>query len=263
MTNALDGKHALVTGASRGIGAAVAERLASDGAHVLVNYGRSVEKAEAVVAKIRASGGTAAAVAGDVGDRGAIGSMFETIDRDHGGRLDVLVNNAGVYRGGGVDGGAGAFSEATGGDEDVDASFEELLDVNVRGVWYVTRQAVPRLNDGGRIITIGSNAGAAALFPGNSAYSMTKFAVRGLSRGWAHDLAPRRITSNVVAPGPIDTDMNPDSSENESAEFIKQHTALRRYGTAEEVAAAVAYLASEQAAYVTGTEIDVNGGWGV
>lgn len=257
-------KLALITGASRGIGAGVAKRLAADGFKVLVNYARSADKAQAVVDEITAAGGKAEALEGDVSSRPSIEAMFRTIDEQHGGRLDVLVNNAGVYRGGSIEGEGGGLSGDIAGTDDIDDSFETLLNVNVRGVWYVTRAASTRLNDGGRVITIGSNAGEAALFPGNSAYSMTKFAVRGLSRGWAHDLAPRKITSNIVAPGPIDTDLNPaDTTQNESADFIKGHTALNRYGTANEVAAAVSYLASEQASYVTGAELDINGGWGV
>lgn len=261
--NRLDGKTTLVTGAGRGIGAAIARRLAAEGAHVIINYARSQEKAEALAGEIRDAGGSAATVQGDVGSAASIEAMFKTLDLDHGGRLDILVNNAGIYRGGRIDGDAGAFAGAIDGGGDVDESFEDLLNVNIRGVWYVTRHAVSRLNDGGRIITIGSNAGAASLVVGNSAYSMTKFAVRGLARGWARDLAERRITSNIVAPGPIDTDMNPDTTDNESADFIKQHTTLGRYGTSDEVAAAVAYLASDEAAYITGAELDINGGWGI
>ncbi len=264
MATTQETKLALITGASRGIGAGIAKRLAADGFKVLVNYARSADKAQAVVDEIIAAGGQAGAIAGDVSSRESIEAMFRTIDERHGGRLDVLVNNAGVYRGGSIAGDGGALSGDVAGNEDIDDSFEALLNVNVRGVWYVTRAAATRLNDNGRIITIGSNAGEAALFPGNSAYAMTKFAVRGLSRGWAHDLAPRKITSNIVAPGPIDTDLNPaDTTQNESADFIKDQTALKRYGTADEVAAAVSYLASEKASYVTGAELDINGGWGV
>ncbi len=246
---ALRGRVALVTGGSRGIGAAVCRALGAAGATVLVNYARHAEAADAVVREIRgAGGGQAVSLRGDVGDPAQIRAMFAEIDQRHGGRVDILVNNAGIWR-------TGPLLEIS--DED----FEQSFNTNVRGVFQVTREAVRRMPDGGRIINMGSVVGERAIGPGRTVYAATKFAVAGFTRVWAHEFAERGITSNLVQPGPIDTDMNPaDPERNPMAEAMRQGVPMRRYGTAEEVAAVVAFLASPAAAFINGSTINVDGG---
>src|SRR5271156_3259100 len=221
-SQALAGKVALVTGASRGIGAATAQRLAAQGATVLVNYAKSKQGAESVVADIRKAGGQATAIKADVGNPAEVKALFAEIDRTHGGKLDILVNNAGVFI-------TGALADVS------DADYEKIFNVNVRGMFEVTRAAISRLRDGGRIINIGSILGERIPWPGISTYSASKFAVAGLTRGWARDLAPRKITVNCVQPGPIDTEMNPsDAALNAFAETERSAIALGEFGTAED-----------------------------
>ncbi|MEO1237986.1 MAG: SDR family oxidoreductase [Planctomycetota bacterium] len=243
----LSRKTALVTGGSRGIGAATAKQLAADGAHVAVNYGGSQARAEQVVADITAAGGKAFAVQADVSKPDQVAAMFATLDEHFAGKLDILYANAGVYE-------MAPIHEA-----DL-AHFDHTIGVNVRGVIVVMLEAVKRLQDHGRVIVTGSTLGERVPFPALSAYAMSKSAVQGLVRGWARDLGPRHITVNCLQPGPIDTEMNPDSDQNPGAEPQKGMTTMGRYGRAEEVASAVAFLARPDSGFITGGTLNVDGG---
>lgn len=244
----LAGKVALVTGGARGIGAATCRHLADAGATVLVNYARSADAAKKLAADIVAAGGKAAAIAGDVGNGDAVKAMFAEIDGKHGGKLDIVVNNAGVYK-------TGSVLELS------DADYDTSFDTNVRAVFLVCREAVKRMSKGGRIITISSVLGERAIGESMSVYAGTKFAATGMTRALAHDLAPLGITANVVQPGPIDTEMNPaDPAKNPAAQYMVQAVPAKRYGQASEVAAVVTFLASPASAYVNGAVINVDGG---
>jgi 3-oxoacyl-[acyl-carrier protein] reductase len=236
---------ALVTGGSRGIGAAIARRLAADGAAVALTYAGSRAKAEEVAAAIASAGGRAKAIQADSADPDAVRRAVEETARAFG-RLDILVNNAGVA----------AIAPI---DEFKMEDFDRLVAVNVRAVFVAAQAAVRHMKAGGRIITIGSVNAEHISYAGGSVYAMTKAAVAGLSRGLARDLGPRGITVNTVQPGPIDTDMNPD--EGAFADEMKKLTSLGRYGTADEVAALVAHLASPEAGYITGASITIDGGY--
>lgn len=240
----LSGKRALVTGASRGIGAAIARQLAADGAHVAITYEKSAALAEALAAEIRASGRKAVAVRADAGSvEGATAAVDQALEGLGG--IDILVNNAGVAR-------LGAFAEQP--LEDIDA----LLNVNIRGVLLTTQAALAHIGDGGRVIIIGSNVGERVAFGGLTVYSATKSALESFTRGLARELGPRAITVNLVRPGATDTDMNP--ADGPLAPTMVGGTALGRYGHPEEIASAVAFLAGPNAGYITGTGILVDGG---
>ncbi|WP_233359592.1 3-oxoacyl-ACP reductase family protein [Streptomyces sp. GMY02] len=235
---------ALVTGGSRGIGAATAVRLARAGHDVAITYVNGKEAAEEVVREVRRLGRWAVALRADAVDPGeAEGAVDRAVAEL--GRLDVLVNNAGV----GVLGPVETLSP-----EDAD----RVLAVNVRAVFLACRAAARRMGDGGRIITVGSCMAQRVPGPGGTLYTMSKSALIGLTRALAREVGPRGITANIVHPGPIDTDMNP--ADGPFAAGQAALTALGRFGTAEEVAAMVAYLASADAAYVTGAEFAVDGG---
>ncbi|WP_395944621.1 SDR family oxidoreductase [Brevundimonas sp.] len=244
MSLPLSGKRALVTGASRGIGAAIARRLAADGADVAITYEKSADKAEALAAELRALGRTAVAIQADAGSTAGANAAVDGAVAGLGG-IDILVNNAGVAR-------AGAFAEQS--IEDIDA----LLNVNVRGVFLTTQAALKHIPDGGRIVTIGSNVGTRVPFAGLTVYSASKSALESFNRGLARELGLRAITVNLVRPGPTDTDMNP--AEGPLSAMVLPTVAVGRYGRVEEVAAAVAFLAGPDAGYITGDGILVDGG---
>jgi 3-oxoacyl-[acyl-carrier protein] reductase len=244
----LAGKIALVTGGSRGIGAAICVHLARAGATVVVNYSSSESAARAVAEQVKESGGEAVILKANVSDTKQVEGLFKQIDKSHGGRVDILVNNAGVYL-------PASLADST------EADFDKTFNVNVKSLFLVTKQAVDRLPDGGRIINIGSIVGERVPFPGASVYAASKFAVAGFTRAWARELAARQITVNDVQPGPIDTEMNPaDAATNPAADFLRGAIPLGRYGTADEIAALVAFLASPQAAFISGATINVDGG---
>lgn len=246
MTN-LQGRRALVTGASRGIGAAIVRRLAADGAAVAFTYGRSVEEAKQLVADVAADGGTAVALQADSADAAQVAKSVDDAVAELGG-LDILVNNAGV---------------AVLGDVETFATddFEQLVAVNIRAVFVATQRALQHLGDGGRIINIGSINAERVPVAGLSVYAMTKGAVAGLSRGLARDLGPKGITVNNIQPGPIATEMNPETGE--FADSMKAIMAIDRYGQPRDVASAVSFLAGPEASYITGASWNVDGGFGV
>ena len=245
MAKTLDGKVALVTGGSRGIGAAIARRLAREGASVALTFANAPDKADEVVKAIAVNRGRGLAIRADSADAEAVQhAVAETVRAF--GRLDVLVNNAGIATVAPLD----EFSLA---------DFDRIVAVNVRAVFVAAQAAARHLGDGGRIVTIGSVNADRVPFPGGGVYAMTKAAVAGLTRGLARDLGPRGITVNVVQPGPVDTDMNPETGP--FADSIKALLALDRYGRADEIAALVAYLVGPEAGYVTGATLNIDGGF--
>ena len=240
----LAGKAALVTGGSRGIGAAIARRLAHDGADVAITFASAQPKDE-VVRAVEAAGRRGLGIRADAADPGqvreAVAKSVATF-----GRLDVLVNNAGILV-------MGPLEQFTLED------FDRMVAVNVRAAFVATQAAAPHMGAGGRVIMIGSVNADRMPFAGGAVYAMTKAAIAGLTRGLARDLGPRDITVNAVQPGPVDTDMNPASGP--FAKDLKALTVLKRYGTADEVAGLVAYLASPIAGYVTGASLTIDGGF--
>jgi 3-oxoacyl-[acyl-carrier protein] reductase len=246
MSKQLTGKVALITGGSRGIGAATARALAEEGATVAISYSASADKAEALIRDLEGKGVRAAAFKADQADAAAVDGLVKAVVKRFG-RLDILVNNAGVFVMGAVDDPA----------SDV-AKFDRQLAINVGGVAAAVRAAAKVMGQGGRIISVGTLPGAHVPFAGMADYSATKGAVALYTRGWARDLGPKGITVNTVQPGPIDTDMNPANGDFAAPQ--KSATALGRYGRPEEVAAAIVFLASPAASYITGTTLDVDGG---
>src|SRR3989440_2375949 len=242
--NKLEGKIAIITGGSRGIGAAIAKRLAADGANVVITYTKGADAAASVVKEIERAGGRAIAIQADAADADASKAAVEKTVAAFGG-LDVLVNNAGTAI-------PKTFEET---------SLEELdrlIDVNVRGTLVATQAALKHMKDGGRIIMIGSSVGERVMVPGLVPYSATKGAVKMFAQGLSREVGSRGITVNNIQPGPIDTDLNPAAGE--WAVGQKAPPAVDRYGHVEEVAALVAFVAGPESSYITGANLTVDGG---
>jgi 3-oxoacyl-[acyl-carrier protein] reductase len=240
----LSGKVALVTGGSRSIGAAIAKRLATDGASVAITYTKGADAAASVVKEIERAGGKAIAIQADAADADAVKAAVEKTVATFG-RVDVLVNNAGTAI-------PKPFEEAT---------LEEMnrvIDINLRGVFAATQAGLKHMREGGRIIMIGSAVGERVLVPGLVPYAATKGAVKIFTQGLAREVGSRGITVNNVQPGPIDTDLNPATSD--WAVPQKAVTALNRFGHVNDIAAMVAFVAGPEASYVTGANLTVDGG---
>ncbi|MFN6488186.1 MULTISPECIES: SDR family oxidoreductase [unclassified Nostoc] len=245
MNHILKNKRALITGGSRGIGAAIVKRLASVGADVAFTYTSSPDRANEIVQAAQALGVQALAIQADSADASAVvAAVEETVNKL--GSIDILVNNAGVLAIGPID-------------DFTLADFDRTFAINVRAVFVATQAAVKHMKEGGRIINIGSTNAERMPFPGGGVYAMSKSALQGLVQGLSRDLGPRGITINNVQPGPIATDMNP--SEGEFAEMLKKQIAVARYGTVDEVAGLVAYLAGPESGYITGANLMIDGGF--
>jgi 3-oxoacyl-[acyl-carrier protein] reductase len=244
MSKKLEGKTALITGGSRGIGAAIAKRLAADGANVAITYTKGADAATSVTKEIEDAGRKAIAIQADAANADAVKAAVEKTVATLG-QLDVLVNNAGTAI-------PKTFEETT--LEELD----RIIDINIRGTFIATQAALKHMNEGGRIINIGSCVGERMMTPGLVPYSATKGAVKMFTQGLSREVGGRGITVNNIQPGPIDTDLNPASGD--WAVPQKANTALNRFGHVEEVAALVAFVASPEASYITGANLTVDGG---
>lgn len=244
-TRPLEGKTALVTGGSRGVGAGIVARLAADGARVAFTYANAKERAEAVADAVETAGGTALAIRADSRyEQDVESAVTQTVERFGG--LDILVNNAAV-------GSFGPIAELS--MADIDA----MLTINVRSAVVAIRESLAHMGEGGRIVNIGSINADRTPFPGQSVYALTKGALASLTRGLARELAPRGITINNLQPGPIDTDANP--ADGPLAGNMLEVMASDRFGTAAEVGALVSYLAGPEAAFINGASLDIDGGF--
>jgi len=244
MSKQLEGKIALVTGGSRGIGAAIAKRLAADGASVAITYAKDVKAASAVVEAIERAGGKGLAIQADAASAEAVKGAVEKTARTFG-RIDVLVNNAGTAI-------PKPFEETTLEEMDL------VIDINIRGTFVATQEALRHMTSGGRIITIGSCVGERNMTPGLTPYAATKGALKMFTQGLAREVGSRGITVNNIQPGPIDTELNPAAGDWATPQIA--NTALGRYGHVEDVAALVAFVAGPEASYITGANLTVDGG---
>ncbi|GAA0557707.1 SDR family NAD(P)-dependent oxidoreductase [Chitinophaga japonensis] len=242
--NRLSNKVALVTGGSRGIGAAIVKRLAAEGASVAFTYVSSADKAQAVAREVAAAGGRALPIAADNANPAAIAAAVENTVASLG-RIDILVNSAGIF-------------DAKPFDTHSLEEYDRMMDVNVKAVFVASQAAVRHLPEGGRIITIGSNLADRVPGPGMALYSMSKSALIGLTKGMARDLGAKRITVNLVQPGSTDTDMNPAGGEH--ADWQRSLMAIPQFGSADNIAAMVALLASEEGRSITGAALTIDGG---
>ena len=242
--NKLEGKIAIITGGSRGIGAAIAKRLAADGANVAITYTKGADAAASVVKEIERAGRKAIAIQADASDAEAVKAAVDKTVATFG-RLDVLVNNAGTAI-------PKKFEETT--LEEMD----RMIDINIRGAFVATQAALKHIKDGGRIIMIGSCVGERMMTPGLVPYSATKGAVKMFSQGLSREVGNRGITVNNIQPGPIDTELNPAAGEWAAPQ--KAATALNRYGSVDDVAALVAFVVGPESSYITGANLTVDGG---
>ncbi|MGD8989863.1 MAG: SDR family oxidoreductase [Desulfobacterales bacterium] len=242
----LTGKIALVTGSSRGIGRSIVQRLCREGASVIINYVSNANSAEETAAEIKAANGSAVALPADVAKPEEVQRLFDQSIKSYG-RLDILVNNAGIRISKNV--------------ADIDeAEFDRLFAVNVKGTFFACQQAARRLSDGGRIVNI-SSAVTRMMLPGYSIYAASKGAVDQITRVLAKELGGRHITVNAVAPGPVDTELFRDGKSDEQIQQMAQMAALGRIGEVQDIADAVAFLAGDDARWITGQTIHVNGGF--
>ncbi|SEW46430.1 3-oxoacyl-[acyl-carrier protein] reductase [Chitinophaga sp. YR573] len=240
----LENKVALVTGGSRGMGAAIVKRLVAEGATVAFTYVKSAAKAQELVTAL---GDNVIAIQADNASHTAVTAAVEQVAATFG-RIDILVNNAGVYLQKGLL-------------EHTAVDYDQVMDVNVKAVFMASLAAIPHIPSGGRIISIGSNMADRVVGPGGTLYAMSKSALIGLTKGLARELGPKSITVNLVQPGPVDTDMNPDSGDH--AAFAKGYMALGHYGNVVDIAGLVAYLAGQESGFITGTAITIDGGFNV
>jgi 3-oxoacyl-[acyl-carrier protein] reductase len=242
-----ENKVALITGGSRGIGAGIVKRLSEEGAIVAFTYAKDAAAASTLIAGIEAAGGKALMILADNHSPEAVSQAVEQTVQQFG-RIDILVNNAGIY----------VYNLL----EDYTVQeFDSIVAVNVRAVFLASQAAARHMHPGGRIITIGSNMADRVTDSHGALYSMSKSALIGLNKGMARDLGPKGITTNLVQPGPVDTDMNPASSDH--ADYLRSRMAVPRYGTPAQIAGLVAYLASEESAFMTGASVTMDGGYSI
>lgn len=240
----LENKVALVTGGSRGMGAAIVKRLAAEGATVAFTYVRSASEAQQIVADL---GNKALAIQADNASHEAVTAAVEQVAATFG-RIDILVNNAGIYS-------SKPLLEHTAADYDL------MMDVNVKAVFMASLAAIPHIPSGGRIITIGSNMADRVIGAGGTLYAMSKSALIGFTKGLARELGENNITVNLVQPGPVNTDMNPENAPH--AEFLKGFMAIPHYGHVDDIAGMVSYLAGKESGFITGTALTIDGGFNI